>query len=116
MTRQTTRFLVLDDHPVLRQGVASVLRANFDDAEVGEAANVDDAVSLARKGRVSAVIVDPHLGFVLQESHKIIPGYPRNVELAHAIIAQGLNKSSSVNISARTSNILSYIAVSPVNP
>lgn len=62
MTPRTSRFLVVDDHPVLRQGVASVLRANFGDAEVDEAANVDDAVRIARKGRVSAIIVDPHLG------------------------------------------------------
>lgn len=56
------QFLVIDDHPVLRQGVSSVLRGSFEGAEVSEAATVDDAVKLARGKRLTAVIVDPHLG------------------------------------------------------
>jgi two-component system NarL family response regulator len=55
-------FLVVDDHPVLRQGVASVLRSGFEDADTSEAASVDEAIKLARGKKISAVIVDPHLG------------------------------------------------------
>lgn len=58
----TAHFLVVDDHPVLRQGVASVLRTAFDDAETTEAASVDEAIKAARGKKISAVIVDPHLG------------------------------------------------------
>jgi two-component system, NarL family, response regulator len=63
MSRSTAaHFLVVDDHPVLRQGVASVLRSGFDDADTSEAASVDEAIKLARGKKISAVIVDPHLG------------------------------------------------------
>ncbi|MBI5310687.1 MAG: response regulator transcription factor [Actinobacteria bacterium] len=55
-------FLIVDDHPVLREGVASVLRLRFDGAETTQAATVDEAIKLVGKKRLSAVIVEPHLG------------------------------------------------------
>lgn len=58
----TTTFLVIDDHPVLRQGVASVLRAGFEGSSVFEAASVDEAIAQSARLVPDAVIIDPHLG------------------------------------------------------
>lgn len=58
----TAHFLVVDDHPVLRQGVATVLRSGFEGADTTEAATVEEALKLARGKKISAVIVDPHMG------------------------------------------------------
>ncbi len=58
----TAHFLVVDDHPVLRQGVAAVLRSGFEGADTSESANLDEALKLARGKKISAVIVDPHMG------------------------------------------------------
>ncbi|MGH2905214.1 MAG: response regulator [Solirubrobacterales bacterium] len=55
-------FLIVDDHPVLRQGVASVLKAEFSGAKINEASTVEDALATAKKAKPDVVIVDPHLG------------------------------------------------------
>ncbi len=64
MSTSGTNFLVVDDHPVLRQGVVSILGRNFEGATVREAANVKEAIAEVRKQRPDAVIVDPNLGSV----------------------------------------------------
>lgn len=64
MPSTNTSFLVVDDHPVLRQGVVSILGRNFEGATVREAANVKEAIAEVRKHKPDAVIVDPNLGSV----------------------------------------------------
>lgn len=50
--------LILDEHPVVRQGVRAVLEANWPDAAVRDAENLDGALS-SGEGDVDVVIVDP---------------------------------------------------------
>lgn len=57
-------FLIVDDHPVLRQGIASVLKSSFEGATVTEAGSYDEAVKLAPSVKPDAVIADPNLGGV----------------------------------------------------
>lgn len=64
MSVSGNNFLVVDDHPVLRQGVVSILGRNFEGATVREAANVKEAIAAVRKQKPDAVIVDPNLGSV----------------------------------------------------
>lgn len=64
MAESKLSFLVVDDHPVLRQGVVSILSRNFAGAEVREAANVEEAVAEVNRKRPDALIVDPQLGSV----------------------------------------------------
>jgi DNA-binding NarL/FixJ family response regulator len=59
---QSNNFLIVDDHPVLRQGVASVLKAEFSGAKISEASTVDEALSAAKNSKPDVVVVDPHLG------------------------------------------------------
>lgn len=55
-------FLIADDHPVLRQGIVTVLRSRFTDVDVREADSVESAIAAAKGLKPDAVIVDPKLG------------------------------------------------------
>jgi len=54
----TIRILVIDDHPLLRQGVVSTLNAAADITVVGEGDKYDDAVSLSRLMKPDTVLLD----------------------------------------------------------
>jgi len=55
-------FLIVDDHPVLRQGISAVLKSAFADCAVNEAESYDQAVELGSKNAPDVVIADPNLG------------------------------------------------------
>ena len=61
MTRQRTRILVVDDHPVFRDGLAASLAASPDLEVVGVAADGPEAVELAAGARVDVVLMDLNL-------------------------------------------------------
>jgi DNA-binding NarL/FixJ family response regulator len=52
------RVLIVDDHPVVRQGVAAVVAAQSDMAVVGEAGDGREAVELFRKVHPDVALVD----------------------------------------------------------
>jgi DNA-binding NarL/FixJ family response regulator len=52
------RVLVADDHPIVREGLATVLDQEEDLEVVGEAANGVEAVNLAREWRPDIVLMD----------------------------------------------------------
>ena len=56
--RRTIRVLIADDHPLLRQGVASVLQDEPDMEIVAEAANGRDAVAAFEKHRPDVTLMD----------------------------------------------------------
>jgi DNA-binding NarL/FixJ family response regulator len=61
-TTPTTRVLVVDDHPIVRQGLRSLL-SNYPAFEVaGEAAGVDEAIAVYRQVRPDVCLVDIRLG------------------------------------------------------
>jgi DNA-binding NarL/FixJ family response regulator len=51
--------MIVDDHPVVRAGIRSLLEGTWRDAKVTDAASVDDARSVAADGKPDVVIVDP---------------------------------------------------------
>lgn len=55
-------FLIVDDHPVLRQGISAVLKSAFPDCSVAEAESYDDAVEKGAKSKPDVVVADPNLG------------------------------------------------------
>jgi DNA-binding NarL/FixJ family response regulator len=54
----TIRILLIDDHSVVRAGLRSVLEAELDLEVVGEAANAERGISLARRLRPDVVLTD----------------------------------------------------------
>ncbi len=53
-----TTIVLADDHPIVRQGLRTVLEAEHDFSVVGEAADGHEAVALAMRLRPALVIVD----------------------------------------------------------
>jgi DNA-binding NarL/FixJ family response regulator len=52
------RILVVDDHPIVRSGITSVLATQSDFDVVGEAANGDDAIAAASRLAPDLVLMD----------------------------------------------------------
>ena len=56
------RVLVVDDHPLVRKGIMSVLKFVPDMEEIQEASSVDEALSLLIKTKPEMTIIDINLG------------------------------------------------------
>lgn len=52
------RILIVDDHPIVRQGLKQTLADAADVGEIGEAANGQQAIDLVRQGDWDAVVLD----------------------------------------------------------
>ena len=55
------KVLLVDDHPVVRAGLAGLLSATDDLEVVGEAADVEQAVAIVTATRPDVVLLDVHL-------------------------------------------------------
>jgi two-component system, NarL family, response regulator LiaR len=55
---QTTRVVLVDDHPAMRAGVRSVLERTSDIAVVGEASTGEQAMALLRSSHADVVFLD----------------------------------------------------------
>jgi len=74
-------FLLVDDHTVLRRGVARMLKASFPDATFGEAGNGDEALQLLETATWDIMLLDIGLpgrsGLeILQEVQQRWPALP----------------------------------------
>lgn len=54
----TIKILVIDDHPLIREGLAAVLAAHSDMSLVGEGSNGRDAIELYRERRPDVTLMD----------------------------------------------------------
>jgi DNA-binding NarL/FixJ family response regulator len=61
MTTRTIRVLAVDDHPLLRAGIASVINAEPDMAIVAEAADAEEAIAAYRAHRPDITLMDLRL-------------------------------------------------------
>jgi len=56
------RILIVDDHPLVRRGIASTLSFEKDIGEIFEASNIEEAMRLIRDKKPDLAIVDLYLG------------------------------------------------------
>ena len=54
----TTRILLVDDHPIVRQGIKQVLTGAFDPAIVGEASNAEEGMNEAQQTDWDVMVLD----------------------------------------------------------
>jgi len=59
--RPQIRILSVDDHPLLREGIAAVINSQSDMQLVGDAANAQDAILQFRKNRPDVTLMDLRL-------------------------------------------------------
>lgn len=83
------RFLIVDDHAVVRRGLAEILRDAFSGAEIGEAGTARDGIAALKGGAWDAVILDVTLpdrsGLdALKEMRELEPRTPVLVLSVHA--------------------------------
>lgn len=53
-----TRILLVDDHPIVRQGIKQVLSGAFEPAHVGEAANAEEGLTEVRSTDWNVMVLD----------------------------------------------------------
>lgn len=56
-----SRFLIIDDHEVLRSGVANVLKIDFPGSEINEASNENEAWNYIDKNEYDLILLDIHM-------------------------------------------------------
>jgi len=56
------KILIVDDHPLVRRGIASTLSFEKDIGEIFEASNIEEAMRLIRDKKPDLAIVDLYLG------------------------------------------------------
>ena len=58
LTTKQIKILTVDDHPLLRQGIAAVIQGEKDMLIVGEAANGREAIDMFRRHRPDVTLMD----------------------------------------------------------
>jgi DNA-binding NarL/FixJ family response regulator len=76
--KRSPRCLIVDDHPVVRAGVRAVLEGAWKDAQVADAASLEDADDAFSNGGPDVVIVDPWRAGV--EVNEIVTRLQRDVK------------------------------------
>lgn len=100
LIRDPIRVIVIDDHPVVREGVASHLRLNRDIGLVGDAATAAEGIALCARERPDVVLLDLRLpdataGDVVAAIHAGAPksrvllftAFPEHISVASALAA-----------------------------
>ena len=96
------RFLLTDDHEVVRSGVASVLKNDYPSCEVNEASNEDEAWHALKKDDYDLVILDIHMpgSDALTFTEKIKSFYPDTKVLIFSMGAEHIYAKRFLNAGA----------------
>jgi DNA-binding NarL/FixJ family response regulator len=79
MLRKKTRFLVIDDHPISREGLVYLINNERDFTVIAEASSAEEALSIIEEKEVDFALVDISLKGIngLQLIRKLKNGYPK---------------------------------------
>ncbi len=96
-------FLVVDDHPVFRQGLAMLIRKNPLYQDCREAGSVEEALSVAQQSEPDMALIDISLhdknGFDLVQSFKSL--YPDMLQLVISMYDEAVYASSALKAGAK---------------
>jgi DNA-binding NarL/FixJ family response regulator len=102
MKRPVT-FLVVDDHPIFRQGLAALIRKNPLYHDCREAGDIDEAMAVAREYEPDIALIDISLngksGFDLVQTFQT--SYPRMQQLVISMYDEAVYASSALKAGAR---------------
>jgi len=77
MDKEKIRLVIIDDHPIFREGVASILGSEPDIEIVGQGTSADDAIRLTRDFLPDVLLLDINMpGGGLQAAQVISISYP----------------------------------------
>jgi two-component system invasion response regulator UvrY len=84
-----TRILLVDDHPVVRQGIKQVLTGAFDPAEVGEASSAEEGLTEINSNEWDVMVLDLSLPGMsgldlLKDLRRVRPALPVLVLSMHS--------------------------------
>lgn len=101
--KRTVTFLVVDDHPIFRQGLAALIRKNPLYQDCREAGDIDEALAVAREYEPDIALVDISLngksGFDLVQTFQTT--YPRMQQLVISMYDEAVYASSALKAGAR---------------
>lgn len=83
-----TRILLIDDHPMVRQGIGRILSNALADVEIGEASTGEEALACLRDGAWDVALLDltlpgEHGARILRRMRQQFPGTPVLVVSMH---------------------------------
>jgi DNA-binding NarL/FixJ family response regulator len=98
-----TRVLIVDDHPVVRDGLAGVLAAAPDLAVAGACSDGAEAVAAARELQPDAVIIDLHLPGLsgIEATRRIVAASPHVAVLVLTMLDEDDSIFAAVRAGAR---------------
>jgi DNA-binding NarL/FixJ family response regulator len=78
MSETKTRVLLVDDHPLFRQGIAALMGKSSDMEVIGEAGNIDEVRAAAARGEIDVALVDVWISAIggigiTRELHELQP-------------------------------------------
>lgn len=96
------RFLIIDDHEVVRSGVASVIKNDYLICEIKEASNEEEAWNSLKKNEFDLVILDIHMpgSDALAFTEKIKTFYPDTKVLIFSMGAEHIYAKRFLNAGA----------------
>ena len=102
--RSTIRVLIVDDHVMIRQGLRTMLEAYTDIQVLGEAANGDEAITLAQTIQPVAVLMDINMPKMngIEATAMIKRYFPHIVIIGLSVNADRGNREAMIQAGAAT--------------